>query len=53
MRYLVASDLHYELPQLDWIASQADEFDAVVLAGDHLDVVGRAEINAQISLMIA
>jgi Icc-related predicted phosphoesterase len=53
MRYLVSSDLHYELPQLDWIASQADEFDAVVLAGDHLDVVGRAEINAQISLMIA
>jgi len=53
VRYLIASDLHYELPQLDWIASQAGEFDAVVLAGDHLDVVGRAEINAQISLMLA
>lgn len=53
MRYLVASDLHYGLQQLDWIAQQAPEFDAVVLAGDHLDVVGRAEINAQIALMIA
>lgn len=53
MRYLVASDLHYGLQQLDWIAQQAGEFDGVVLAGDHLDVVGRAEINAQIALMIA
>lgn len=53
MRYLVASDLHYGLQQLDWIAQHAEGFDAVVLAGDHLDVVGRAEINAQIALMIA
>lgn len=52
MRYLVASDLHYGLQQLDWIAEQATDVDAVVLGGDHLDVVGRAEINAQIALMI-
>ena len=53
MRYLVASDLHYSLPQLDWIATQAADFDAVVLAGDHLDVVGMAELNAQIALFTA
>lgn len=53
MRYLVASDLHYGLEQLDWIAARAATFDAVVLGGDHLDVVGRVELNAQIALMSA
>lgn len=53
MRYLVASDLHYALPQFDWIAEQSSEFDAVILAGDHLDAGGRADINAQIALVVA
>ncbi len=53
MRYLVASDLHYGLQQLDWIAGEAADFDAVVLAGDHLDVGGRVDLNAQITLMVA
>ena len=53
MRYLVASDLHYTLPQLDWIADQAADFDAVVLAGDHLDAAGHADLNAQIALIVA
>lgn len=53
VRYLVASDLHYALPQLDWIADQAEEFDAVVLAGDHLDAAGHADLNAQIALTVA
>lgn len=48
MRYLVASDLHYELKQLDWIMAEAPGFDAVVLAGDHLDVGGRVDLRAQI-----
>jgi len=53
VRYLVASDLHYALPQLDWIADQADAFDAVILAGDHLDAAGRADLSAQIALTVA
>ena len=53
MRYLVASDLHYGLEQLDWIAARATSFDAVVLGGDHLDVVGRVDLNVQIALMSA
>ena len=53
MRYLVASDLHYALRQLDWIAEQAPEFDAVVLAGDLLDAAGGVDLNAQIALYIA
>ncbi|MGH2784889.1 MAG: metallophosphoesterase family protein [Actinomycetota bacterium] len=48
MRILLASDLHYTLRQYDWIASQADRFDAVVIAGDHLDVVGAVPADAQI-----
>lgn len=53
MRYLVASDLHYALRQLDWITEQAADFDAVILAGDLLDVGGRADIQAQIALFVA
>lgn len=47
----MASDLHYRLPQLDWIAEQASDFDAVILAGDHLDLAGHADLGAQIALM--
>lgn len=53
MKYLVASDLHYEFRQLDWIADQAGDFDAVILVGDHLDVGGRADLAAQIAFMRA
>ena len=53
MRYLLASDLHYALPQLDWIAHQAPEYDAVILAGDHLDVGGYVELGAQIVMISA
>ncbi len=51
MRYLLASDLHYRLPQLDWIAEQAPDFDAVILSGDHLDLAGHADLVAQIAML--
>lgn len=53
MRYLVASDLHYGLQQLDWIGEQAEDFDAVVLGGDHLDVAGHVDLRAQVVLVSA
>ncbi len=53
MRYLVASDLHYGLQQLDWIAEQAAEFDAVILGGDLLDVAGFVDLRAQVALVSA
>jgi len=53
MRYLVSSDLHYGLPQFDWIIEQASDFDAVVLGGDHLDVLGHVDVNAQITMVSA
>ena len=48
MRILLVSDLHYALPHYDWVASVADRFDAVVLAGDHVDIVSPVGIDAQI-----
>ena len=37
MRILLASDLHYKLRQYDWLMTAAPDFDAVVIAGDHID----------------
>src|SRR5581483_4678354 len=37
MRILLTSDLHYKLKQYDWLLSVANRFDAVVVAGDHVD----------------
>ena len=48
MQLLLASDLHYALPQLDWIADQAADFDLVVLAGDHLDLRSAVPLDSQI-----
>ncbi|MEO1056448.1 MAG: metallophosphoesterase, partial [Actinomycetota bacterium] len=50
---LVSSDLHYGLRQVEWIHQQAADFDAVVLSGDHLDVLGPVDPHAQISMMSA
>lgn len=48
MQLLLASDLHYNLPQLDWILDQAGDFDAVVLAGDHLNLASAVPLETQI-----
>jgi predicted phosphodiesterase len=49
MRLLLVADLHYSLPQFDWVLDIAVGFDVVVMAGDHLDpaslVDGRAQIG--------
>ncbi|WP_315770860.1 MULTISPECIES: metallophosphoesterase family protein [unclassified Bradyrhizobium] len=48
MRTLIVADLHYSLPQFDWLAAAADHFDAVVFAGDALDLASIVDIRAQI-----
>jgi Icc-related predicted phosphoesterase len=53
VRLLLVSDLHYALPQYDWVAGVAADFDAVVVAGDHLDVGGHAALEAQSAAVIA
>lgn len=47
MRILLLSDLHYTLPQLDWVVGAAPSFDLVVLAGDHLDISSSVPLDAQ------
>lgn len=48
MRLLVVADLHYNLRQFDWLARVADRYDAVVVAGDMLDVAGHVDLDTQI-----
>ncbi len=47
MRILLVSDLHYSLPQFDWVVGAAPDFDLVALAGDHLDVSSSVPLHAQ------
>ncbi len=47
MRILLVSDLHYSLPQFDWVVQQAPSFDLVAIAGDHLDLASSVPIDAQ------
>ena len=47
MRLLLVSDLHYNLPQLDWVVQAAPRFDLVVLAGDCLDVSSPVPLDVQ------
>lgn len=47
MRVLLVADLHYTLPQWDWVVRVAPTFDLVVLAGDHLDISSTVPLAAQ------
>src|SRR5690242_20725231 len=52
MRMLLVSDLHYTLPQLDWVLEHADDYDVVVLAGDLLDIASAVAPDAQIAVAL-
>jgi Icc-related predicted phosphoesterase len=52
MRFLLVSDLHYALQQYDWITAVAPEFDAVVIAGDHLDGMSSVDGGVQIVVLL-
>ena len=47
MRILLVSDLHYALPQFDWVVRTSPHFDLVVLAGDHMDVGSPVSLDTQ------
>ena len=48
MRCLVVADLHYSLPQFDWLVSAAPQFDLLIFAGDALDIASAVDYRAQI-----
>jgi Icc-related predicted phosphoesterase len=52
MRALLVSDLHYELKKFDWVLERAEEFDALVVAGDLLSISGRVPLDVQISVVL-
>ncbi|MDH4382452.1 MAG: metallophosphoesterase [Gammaproteobacteria bacterium] len=47
MRLLLVSDLHYSLPQFDWVVRVAPQFDLVAVAGDLLDISSPVPLHAQ------
>ena len=53
MKILLVADIHYTLPQLDWLTAEAVHYDALILAGDLLDVSAIASLDAQIVVMRA
>ncbi len=52
MRILLVSDLHYKLPQFDWVVEAAPSFDLVVMAGDQLDISSSVALDAQIAVVL-
>src|ERR1700722_1331889 len=52
MKFLLVSDLHYALKQYDWTAAVAANFDVVVIAGDHLDIVSSVDGGVQIVVIL-
>lgn len=48
MRCLIVADLHYALPQFDWLLAAGPQFDVVIFAGDALDLGSLVDYNAQI-----
>jgi predicted phosphodiesterase len=53
MRILLTSDLHYKLRQFDWLIGAAPHFDAVVNAGDHIDISSPVPTGVQIAALSA
>ncbi len=51
MKILITSDLHYRLKQFDWLVSQAEHYDAVIIAGDLLDIGSYLDLDVQITVM--
>jgi Icc-related predicted phosphoesterase len=47
VRILLVSDLHYSLPQFDWVVGAAADVDVVVIAGDHLDISSHVALSTQ------
>lgn len=48
MKILLVADLHYTLPQWDWLSTTAERFDLVVVAGDLLEISSIVPLEAQI-----
>lgn len=52
LRLLLVADLHYTLPQLDWVVRAAPGYDLVVLAGDSLDISSPVPLDVQCVVLL-
>ena len=52
LQILHVADLHYALPQLDWVVAAAGSFDLVVLAGDQLNLASPVPPGAQAAVIL-
>jgi Icc-related predicted phosphoesterase len=52
VRILLVSDLHYSLPQLDWVVAAGPSYDLVVVAGDTLNFRSTVPLDAQVSVAL-
>jgi len=52
LKFLLVSDLHYALKQYDWATAVAPDFDAVVIAGDHIDISGQVDGSVQVVVIL-
>ena len=48
MKVLLVADLHYTLPQFDWLQQEGSSYDVVVIAGDLLDLASPVPVAAQV-----
>ncbi|MDB5541693.1 MAG: hypothetical protein JWQ89_3420 [Devosia sp.] len=52
MRILAVADLHYSLPQFDWLLTAAPRYDLVIIAGDLLDSNSFVTTSAQMVVVL-
>jgi Icc-related predicted phosphoesterase len=52
LRILLVADLHYSLPQFDWVLETAAKYDVVVIAGDLLDIGSSVDPGTQIVVVL-
>ena len=52
MRILAVADIHYNLPQLDWLLKVAPRYDLVIIAGDLLDGASFVTASAQMVVVL-
>ena len=51
MKLLITSDIHYRIKQFDWLLDMAPQYDAIIVAGDLLDLAGHADTDIQIAVV--
>ena len=52
MKLLFVGDFHYSLPQFDWLVETAPKYNAVIIAGDLLDIGSIVDPGTQIVVVL-